>query len=364
MKNIISYTKEHLDTFDEREFCSIDSLILSWISYFHFPKELEGICTKKGMYLYELFRAEFFDRMTFEVWDAESSIALLTAMVASPRFRNIKISNFVEQSDSEEEKQFSAMTFLLKPDLCYVAFRGTDSTFVGWKEDFNMAFSFPVPSQLSAKKYLDKVSKSFKGTLLVGGHSKGGNLAVYSSMNSPDDVKERILRIYSHDGPGFLETVLEDKAFLSIHKKIEKTLPQSSIVGMLLEQQENFTVVKSNTNSFLQHNPFTWLINDVNFDTLESLSAGAKHFNATLNTWLSQTSIHDRERFIESLYKILTTCNQQSFVELYDNRQETIPVLLHAAKETVEDTKKFIFDTLTELFAISFKSFPDIFKKQ
>lgn len=127
----------------------------------------------------------------------------MTALAASPRFRNIQMLGYTEQFDAAEEKQFAAVCFQITPDLCYIAFRGTDSTLVGWKEDFNMAFKCPVPSQKTAVRYLTDAARHCRGKILVGGHSKGGNLAVYAAVKCSEDIQKRIERVYSHDGPGF-----------------------------------------------------------------------------------------------------------------------------------------------------------------
>ena len=161
--------------------------------------------------------------------------------------------------------QFAAMTFDLPDGSSYIAFRGTDATIVGWKEDFNMAFQYPVPSQAEAADYLNEAARHCRGKLYVGGHSKGGNLAVYAAANCRPDVSARLARVFSHDGPGFLEQALQSEAFRQVLPKIEKTLPQSSMIGMLLEHQENYKIVKSSSISIWQHNPFSWEINGDDF---------------------------------------------------------------------------------------------------
>ena len=242
MRNMITYAEETLACFDRLPFNRVDSLILSWAAYLRLPEEHLEAHDWRGVRLGELLRAEDFGCLFQRHWDVGSSRRLFTALAASPRFRDIRVMGYTQQTDPEQEKQFSAMTFQLNGDMGYVAFRGTDSTLVGWKEDFNMAFQYPVPSQEEAERYLAQAAKHCKGELQVGGHSKGGNLAVYAAAHSAGEVQERIARVYSHDGPGFLGAVLRSGEFQAVTAKIDKTLPQSSLVGMLLEQQEKFRI--------------------------------------------------------------------------------------------------------------------------
>lgn len=361
--NIITYAKNKLDCFSNENFNSVDSLILSWVSYMHFPKSIANINNWEGVRLADLFLREHFDEMFYEMWNVEGSLELFTALVSSPRFRDIRIMGFTEDIDVEKEKQFSAMTFQLTPEMLYVAFRGTDSTLVGWKEDFNMAFRYPVASQLDAEKYVAEVAKHCTGNIRIGGHSKGGNLAVASAINCSADIQNRIERIYSHDGPGFLESVLQSDAFIAIEPKIEKTLPQSSIIGMLLEHQEDYRIVKSNRFSIWQHDPFSWVVDDNDFCLIERLTPDARYLDQTLNSWIKSLSEEERERFVDALYGVLNTTNPTTFSELHSEWQKNIPAILRATSKLDEDTRSFIIQTVKSLISFSIKNVPEIFKK-
>ena len=357
MKNIITYTRNTLDTFDARPFCAVDSLVLSTIAYIHFPHSLQDLEGFQGMRLQELYRAEYFDEMFVNIpLFSENAKTLFFAMAASPRFRDIRIKAYTEQYDLLTEKQFSAVTFQIDSQLCYVAFRGTDATLVGWKEDFNMAFQSPIPSQEEAVRYIEKTAIYCPGKLYVGGHSKGGNLAVYASAMCRENVQSRIDRIFSHDGPGFLETTLQSAEFKIISNRIDKTLPQSSVVGMLLEAQESFHIVKSNKSGLLQHDPFTWFVENHDFIYDEKLTRDATYTDQTLTDWLHKLSEDDRERFVDSLYGVLTANNLSSLEELRSNWQTVIPATIHAASQLDGDTKKFLLHTLKELASLGIKN--------
>lgn len=360
MENIITYAEATLASWKELPFGPVDSLILSWAAYLRLPEEDPEVHDWRGVRLQELFRAEDFGELFQRHWDVESSRRLLTALAASPRFRDIRVMGYTQQADPALEKQFSAMTFQLTEDLAYVAFRGTDSTLVGWKEDFNMAFQYPIPSQEAAQAYLTQAAKHCKGALLVGGHSKGGNLAVYAAANSGGAVGERIRKVYSHDGPGFLGPVLKSEAFRAITPKIHKTLPQSSLVGMLLEQQEKFRVVKSGRAGLWQHDPFSWQVEGNDFHYLEELTPDAQYFDKTLNRWLGGLTQLERERFVDSLYGLVDAAHIETFGQLWDQWQETVPAILRAASQLDPDTKEFLFETVKALVSLGVKNFPEL----
>lgn len=356
MKNIITYTQENMDTFDKLPFNSVDSLILSSAAYIHFPEAIPEVENWKGIRLQELYRAEYFDVMFHNIPLREDTRQLFFSLAASPRFRDIRIMGYTEQFDFTCEKQFCAMTFQLEPNLYYIAYRGTDSTLVGWKEDFNMAFRSPIPSQEEAVRYIEKAALYCAGNFLVGGHSKGGNLAVYASAMCRDHTQSRILRIFSHDGPGFLETTLQSNEFQLIAERIEKTIPQSSIVGMLLEHQEDYRIIKSNKIGLLQHDQFTWEVENNDFIFIEKLTKDAAFADRTLTDWLHRLTEEDRERFVDSLYSVLTANNLSTIDDFRSEWQTAIPATFHAISQLDGDTKKFILHTLKQLASVGIKN--------
>lgn len=356
MSNIITYAQTNLRTFDVCPFSAVDSLILSSAAYIHFPMVLPDILNFKGMRIQELYRAEYFDEMFQNIPLTHGTRDLFCAMAASPRFRDIKVMSYTEQLDAASEKQFSAVIFQISPQLCYVAFRGTDASFIGWKEDFNMTFKSPIPSQEEAVRYMEKAAIYCSGKILTGGHSKGGNLAVYAAAMCRENVKHRIERVFSHDGPGFLESTLQTREFQEISSRVEKTLPQSSVVGLLLEHQTQFQIVKSNRTGLLQHDQFSWLIEDNDFVYIEKLTKDAKYADRTLTDWLNRISEEDRERFVDSLYSVLNANQLTSLDDFRNDWQTAIPASIYAAAHLDGDTKKFLLRTLKDLAALSIRN--------
>ena len=227
MGNIIDYARTETRSFEALPFREADALVLAQLSYDEVPEcvlRLDDLVAKYGTLQ---ARAKQFDirrpiaslrmrhlRIDHDVEnvglvDPQVTHDFYHAVAANPRFSDVEMSAYCEQFDGGAQTQFAAVTFRLPSGTLVVAFRGTDDSLVGWKEDFNMAFQYPVPAQVSAAEYLKKVASLWDGPILLTGHSKGGNLAVYAAMNAEDEIKDRVERIYSLDGPGFPEEVVK-----------------------------------------------------------------------------------------------------------------------------------------------------------
>ena len=356
--NICTYVEESLDTFSERPLCAPDSLVLSWFSNFRL-EALGGQVTgwgpgrdgRPGVRLQETLRAECFDFL-FDLWDPESCRRLLTAMAASPRYRDVRVLGHPSEhddSDPEHPLQFGAVTLVLDDGTVYVAFRGTDATLAGWREDFDMTFERPIPAQVAAQSYLVRAAGHTSGPVVCGGHSKGGNLAVYAAVEASDDVRSRLARVYSHDGPGFDAAFLASEAFSRVAGLIDKTLPQSSIVGMMLENQEDYSVVRSTSVGIFQHDPFSWVVEGTGFVELEGLSAGARHVDGALNAWISGRSPEERRRFTNELYDLLGTTDATTMAEIRDTWQTSVPALVQRLGDMDPETRGFMLRTVGEL---------------
>lgn len=358
MENIINYAEKELTTLNEKEFNAIDSLILSQISNILLNNLVGCInSNREPVKFKDLLKAELFPRMFDKVPYEESTKQLLFALASSPRFRDIRINYHISKTDSISEKQFSATTFILNNTYAYIAFRGTDYSVVGWKEDFNMAFTKAIPSQIEGVEYLNNIAKLIPHSLYVGGHSKGGNIAVYASMNCNYRIAPRIKKIFSHDGPGFREEIIKSDDFAKIKDKIHKTLPHSSFIGMLLENHEDYHVVKSNKfGGIRQHNPFSWEITNSDFNYLEKLSPGSRYTNATLHRWLSEVCDKKRKLFIETIFDIFDSTNSETFIEITQNWQKNIPIIFDSIKNIDSEVKSMIIQLIKELSILYIKN--------
>jgi ribosomal protein S17E len=359
MKSLIEYVEAKLEDFNVREFCSVDGLVLSQLSYVYLDNLVPGLDSDSSFTrIGDLLKAECFENMFKGLLFPDNNKKLLFALAASPRFRNIKAGYYTNKLDHKEEKQFSAITFFLPDQTTFIAYRGTDMTLTGWKENLNMAFKSPVPAQEEGATYLNLIGEKVKGPLRVGGHSKGGNLAVYSSMYCLPEIQDRIINVYSFDGPGFKDSVFQNPEFLNIEDRIIKFLPQSSIVGMLLQCQERYKVVASNQWwSVSQHDPFTWLIDGDDFHYVKNVSNRSVNMNKTLNKWLSTLSDKERERYVDALYKAMEAINSASINDFSDIHINEITQILKSVKNIEPETRKILSATIRELIVLYIRNY-------
>lgn len=348
--NVVDYVRERLDTFDERPLGAVDSLVFSWLAYTRLPHALGSACFGTGIGLHELLRAEDFEQMFGSTWDPQGSRDLLIAVCASPRFREVRLAHFRFKTDPDHEEQFAAMTFLLPQGGAYVAFCGTDSTVVGWKEDFNMTFQNPVPAQAEAVAYLDEVARETAGPLYVGGHSKGGNLAVYAAAMCGAACRSRIERAWSHDGPGFHRSFVRSEAYRSLEGRLEKTVPKSTVVGAMLSEGPacEISVVESDGISLLQHSPFLWAVDveGARFVAADGPTASSRYLSSTLNTWMDQHSFEERQRFVDALFGVVAVTGATRFADIMADRKTSLPLMLQAVDALDADEQQFVKDVL------------------
>lgn len=357
VETIMDYVKNQLHDFSISPFNDVDSLILSQLSYVHFNGMVGGIEDKlESVPLKDLLKAECFNVMFNYVLSDDKSKELLFLLAASPRFRDIKLNYYKENTNKDTQEQFSTVTYFLTDETVYVAFRGTDTTLIGWKEDFNMAFMKTVPSQSSAVKHLNSVGNLVSGNIIVGGHSKGGNLAVYSAAKCKPQIQDRITDIYSHDGPGFRRDVICEQGFKIIDDRVKKTVPRFSLIGMLLQQQSEYRVVESDEKFIMQHDPFSWQIDGEDFMYISDVSPKAHAINKSINQWLSDIDDVSREKFIDVLYDVIMSSDAHRVKDLTEERKKSIMAMIDAFKEIDSDTKKFVFQTVRSLTSISVKN--------
>lgn len=346
----LTYVRERMDTFLDRPLCAIDSLVFSWLAYAHLGEDQVNACLPEGIALHEMLRAEEFDNMFGSTWDPEGSRDLLFAVCASPRFRDARLTLFRFKTARSAEEQFAAMTFILLDGSSYVAFRGTDSTIVGWKEDFNMTFLNPVPAQEEARAYLEYVASVTAGPLYVGGHSKGGNLAVYAVATCNKSCRERVVRVFSHDGPGFHREFCASDAYRNILPIMVKTVPKSSMIGAVLSEGPDChpIIVESGGFSLFQHNPFLWEVDveSATFVEADGFTASSRYFDSTLDAWMDKYSLAERARFVDALFDVIRVTGAKRFSDIMADRKTNVPLMLEAVEGLDPDLQQFIRDVL------------------
>ena len=344
MKNIIDYVQDSATLgFDIKPFCAADSVVFSQLAYLHFGDGLPSMeKPRAGVRLAEAIAMMGTRTLVEGTFTPPRNEKLLFAILESSRFRDVKAYAHVSELDPETQKQFSATTFLLPTGMYYAAFRGTDATLVGWKEDLNMAFLSTVPAQEAAVRYLDGIAKSANGPLLTGGHSKGGNLALYAALKCAPETRKRLRGIYNHDGPGFQEDLLSDPVVQSLLGMVQTTIPRDSVVGMLLQHDPRYRVVECASIGLFQHDLFTWGIENGDLLFSGTLSTPSLLFAKSLESWLSQVELARRERFIEVLTQVLDATRLETVTELPKNWRKVAQDALKAIKDIDEETRSFI----------------------
>lgn len=357
MANLFDYLDWRGDlTLEQAEFNEVDSLVLCWMSYVALDGIVPTECSEERALTIKEVADKFFathdlDRiLKSTISFTKTSVLLLQKMAESKRFQNIRLTGFTNQIDYAQETQFCAMTVLLEKGLNYVLYRGTDDTLIGWKEDFNMSFLPVIPAQHMALAYLEGAAEKIRGKLLVGGHSKGGNLAIFAGVRSSAKVRRRILRIYNNDGPGFSDIGTLGDAYAEMLPRIETYVPESSVIGLLLERNGDYTVVKSSSIGLLQHDAMTWEILGGSFVTVEELSQASILVDQILKNWLKEISKEEREIFVDTLFRILETTKAKNIDDLSVEKAKAAHMVLKEVTGLDKQTKMMLAKTISALF--------------
>ena len=350
MANIVDYVRTANQTFEERPLSRVDSLVLSWLAYVRIPEEVPAACTDEGVTLAQLAQ-ENQVALTAPLHDPEQTQALLAACAVSPRFALVRATRAVDEVSRADEKQFSAITFMLPGEGAYIAFRGTDNTLIGWKENFNMAYQAPVPAQTAARAYLERVAPAAGMPLWVGGHSKGGNLAVYATMTCDALTRLRVEKCFSHDGPGFTEAVTSDASWTGDASLVDRTVPQESLIGLLFENQSSErTVVRSTSPGIMQHAPFSWVVEGNDFAVEKAVSYDSYRTNKRVSAWLRTMTPEQLGTFVEVLYKLVQSTGEVTFSGLSKSLGDgSLQLMLQRLDGLPEADRKLFLDRLDDL---------------
>jgi len=342
LSHIVSYIKRQKEnTFKEEPFNEVDALVLSQFVYLKWDGIVPTISEKKeAVYLSDLAENLDFAHVFSDERYRKDNVELFEAMVESKRYGRMRMNYFSDIVSVLAETQFSAITVFLENGPTVIIYRGTDETMVGWKEDFNMSFKEPVTGQSLSALYLQQVSELIEGDFIVSGHSKGGNFAVYASMNVEEKIQQRIEKVYSFDNPGFRPEILESVDFNRIKDRIHKFLPHSSIFGVLLQSKEDFQVVECFSIGVLQHNPYNWQVSGNEFKKVDKLDRTSVFLNETYNEWLYGLSDEELHAYSEIWYQIMQEANITTMLEFTKEPGKTLTSLIDAIRETDDKTKE------------------------
>ena len=314
MGNLLDYLAWRGDlSFDQVPFCPVDGLVLSALSYIHFdgPAQAEpSVPLRQAAEDYLALPPNRRGRCR-----SEKDPLLLRALADAPRFAGLELCACADRFVPKEETQFAALAVHLGDGSAFLSFRGTDGTLVGWKEDFNLSFMDVVPAQLEAAGYIQDFAASFPGLLRLGGHSKGGNLAVAGASLTSMKVRDRIKSVWSFDGPGLNPYLLARPGYQELRTRIRSFVPKSSVVGLLLTHEEPHIVVDSDQEGLFQHDPYSWQVLGPDFVRLEEVDAGSRLIDRTLKNWLAGLTREQRETVADTLYELLSSGDARTVKE-------------------------------------------------
>ena len=356
MGNINDYLISKGDlSLKESKFNEIDSMILARISYLRFDKieieekeSLESISSK----MKDLPNEEF-------LYNGDKE--LITNLGQSKRFKDMVVTDYIKTNDKEAEKQFGAVTIHISEKEMYISFIGTDSTIYGWKEDFNMAFMDDVPCQIAGKEYLERIAEKYPDKKIrVGGHSKGGNVAIYSAITANKEVKNRIIKVYNYDGPGFSKEFLKKYENDDFIDKMETYIPQDSIIGRILNHKEKITISLSKEKGIYQHDLYSWQVDKTDMIKSEENTSVSEDFNKLGDEWLETTTPEQRKIFIDAVFELFYSTDANTFGEMKKSLSTNISKILKKYRELDEKDRQII----TEMIKIFTSSYLGIVKEK
>ena len=362
MANILDYLDWRGDlTLAQAPFNEVDNLILAELAFLNFAGIVPGPGAGERISLHRAADAFFArvpdgEKVEMGVLVPDEIVLLLRKAAESNRFRDMKLSCFADWLDHERAEQFAAMTVETGDGALYLAFRGTDDTLAGWKEDFHMACMMEVPAQKMALHYLREVAKQFpRRKLRMGGHSKGGNLAVYAAVFAPAAIQKRLLTVWSNDGPGFHDAMVSLPQHGRIADRIVTIVPKSSVVGMVLEHDEDYTVVDSSQKGLMQHDGFSWEVLGDRFVRLRSVSRQGRLNDLVLKEWVCNMPLEQREKFVDGLFEVLTASGAETLTDLKEERVKAAGAMIKAMKDMEKDTRDALIYAVKVLFRSNLK---------
>ena len=367
MKNMLDYIKEfgHV-SFEERAFSEIDALVLTELEYLPLEKVVpsdengENFVTVKEIAEYmKEHKKQLFDENPMMMTPERHEVSQIIA--DAPRFQSMKFFGVVSEWDKDTTKQFAAITVEVEPGVRLVIFRGTDETLIGWKEDFLMTYSPLVAAQTDAKEYLAKQASLWDGDLMVSGHSKGGNLALYAAATQVEDVQLRIVDIFCFDSPGLSRSVLETKGYQNIVPLAMRYIPQDALVGLMLESEVPYVIVKSNAVGAMQHSAMTWGIEDGQFIKVEKLTKNSLLNDQMFKKWTESVSDEELELFWNVFFELLFSVGIDTVNDLYGQFMHYVQEFLKAAGKMDEEKRELLTRVALLLVSTRFEVWKDSF---
>jgi hypothetical protein len=265
---------------------------------------------------------------------------MVRLMMDSPRFSSMRLIGYVNKLELEREVQFAAVALLIGDGTVLIAYRGTDDSLIGFKEDCNMAFVAPVPSQTEALSFLSHVAAQTPLPIRLYGHSKGGNLSVYAAAFCDDTVRARIREVVSFDGPGLSEADADTEGYGRIHDRVRVLMPRGSIVGLLFSQRVPLTYILSKKQGILQHYAYNWQVGGTAFAPADNPTASGAYSSETARRFIGGLTMSERELFVEAVYTIAQATEAATWTELLKDWRHSAAQVVKALHELDPKTAK------------------------
>ncbi len=343
-------------------FNEVDNLILSEIAYADFDGILEGLKSEKRLSL-EDAQKKYNDLGRSQDFFGNDPSTALNKAAESERFRKIELGYYEKEISEAEEFQFAAITFFLEDGTIYVAYRGTDNTIVGWREDFNFVYLKRTEGQNHARNYLSSVCRNTEAKVRVGGHSKGGNLAVYAVAFCDEECKDSIIAVYSNDGPGFNPDVVQTSEYQRILNKVQVFIPEFSVVGILLSNKNERKIIDSDGLGVKQHNPYTWQVLGTRFKEAERQKLTSILVEETFSKWFYSLDRKQAKALISAMFGLLDATGADTFTEIKGNKRASFGALIKAMKGMDDETQKAVTEGFGKLLSSGLEIIAEEVKK-
>ena len=341
-------------SFAQSPFCEVDGAILSIMSYFDYDivigeDELPIPLVYKNVVSDYLSVDDSGEIRLGLIFPTKKYIEILKLIGSSKRYGDIEISDYINDVNIKDCYQFSAMTFHLNDGSLAVVFRGTDDTLVGWREDFCLSFMDKIPSQKFAVEYLNFIAEKYpEKSIYVCGHSKGGNLSIYSSVYARDDVKNRIVKAYSYDGPGLSDTAVESDSYRAIAPKLCPFLPQSSTIGAMFNNG-SFKVVKSKGVGAYQHDLSMWEVLGPEFVKLKALThKGQKHQN-NFKAMMQKMTIEEKQNFVNIMFSAIEKTGAHTLLDMNETMLKNLSLIIKSINGLTKEERELMIEIIKKL---------------
>jgi len=340
-------------SFEVSPFCNVDALVLTALSYLNLkdcvPETLKESATLEEVWKNFRGASDYEKRCYLGAVLNKRTVDLLELCGKSRRFGKIRACGYTDLLDEKKCMQFAALVYEIENNLHMVTFRGTDDTLLGWHEDFNLGYMNPIPSQTEGVEYFKKAASEFQGDLLVAGHSKGANVALYTGTCCGKELQERIKAVYNFDGPNLTKTLLESEDFKAVEKRVRSFYPEMCMIGAIFHHLEDCTIVKSTEFAVMQHDYLSWQVLGPDFETAETVKPESEIFETSVNQWIEGLSKEDIQEFSQNLFSMIDASGAKTNTDLEENKfLYSRKLIAEFTRMETADRRKF-FGILNEL---------------